>query len=182
MANISLIVGLGNPGRKYTKTRHNAGFLFLDFLSDEELLPDFKLREKFHASISTATLENGDAVFAKPQTFMNESGRAVQALLKFYKLKPKDLLVIHDDKDLPFGTVRFKKSGLESGDGGHNGVKSIIAALGTSTFARLKIGVANDHLYKKDTADFVLEKFTAEEEKKLPDLFLQAKKSAESYL
>ena len=179
---MKLIVGLGNPGRTYTKTRHNVGFLFLDYFAAQELFPDFTKRAKFFAAMSASTIDGEEVILAKPQTFMNESGRAVAALVKFYKIAPKDLLVVHDDKDLPFETVRLKKAGVESGPGGHNGVKSIIAALGTNTFARLKIGVANDVLFKKDTADFVLEKFSKTEEKALLTILEHAKKSAQSCL
>src|SRR3989339_928868 len=168
---MKLLVGLGNPGKEYEKTRHNMGGRVLDALK-----LDFHLEKKFQAEIYVKTgrdLSPTDKPFilCKPQTFMNNSGMAVRAVADYYKISPSDIIVIHDDKDLPLGTIRLRKKGSS---GGHNGVQSIIDHLGTSSFTRLKIGVANELTEKNDTTQFVLDKFSKAEEKLLPKIILGA--------
>ena len=163
---MKLIVGLGNPGATYNFTRHNFGFLALDFHAKIKQL-DWQPREKFGAT----WLKSDDAIFIKPQTFYNDTGRAVQSFAHFYKIPLANILVIYDDFDLPFGTTRFRQSGSA---GGNKGLKSIIEHLGTDEFARLRLGTGNDAMRQKlgDT-DFVLSRFTPEEKTKLPEI-LQA--------
>ena len=132
-----LIVGLGNPGSKYHETRHNVGFMVVDQLAKEEGL-SFSSDKIFQADVAT-TFINGEKVFlVKPTTFMNESGKAVQALLAYYGLDQEDLLVIYDDLDMEVGKIRLRQTGSA---GGHNGIKSIIAQIGNQDFKRVKIGI-----------------------------------------
>ena len=160
-----LLVGLGNPGREYKLTRHNAGFLLLDHLAAEAGVAFTRLQ--FKALVTTARLEGHKLILAKPQTYMNLSGQAVGALMKFYKLPPEALLVAYDDVDLPFGTLRMRPKG---GAGGHKGMKSIIARLGTQNFPRLRIGIGRPP-GRMDAADYVLQRFSADEQAALPAIF-----------
>src|SRR6266481_8990924 len=133
---MKLVIGLGNPGEKYQKTRHNAGWLALDFFREKF---NFGKIEKFGKSeISKSPAEFRNGLFVYPQTFMNESGEAILELLNFYKLSREDILVLHDEIDLPLGAIRFTES---SSAAGHNGVKSIIEKLGSQAFKRIRIGV-----------------------------------------
>lgn len=134
---MKVLFGLGNPGVSYEKTRHNAGFLFLDQLQQDYSLPNFKLEKKFHASISRGQLDEKELLLAKPQTFMNLSGQAVTALIRFYRLLPeKDLIVIYDDLDLPFGEFKITRVSPH----GHNGISNIIASLKQKDFLQLRLG------------------------------------------
>jgi len=164
---MKLIIGLGNPGKEYAKTRHNVGFMVIDALA-KNLGVDFKLNKKFQAEI--AVIKNGkeEIVLAKPQTFMNLSGISTRAILDFYKIKPKDIIVIHDDKDILFGEVKYQS---DRSAAGHNGIKSLIEHLGTQDFARIRIGVAWEDKEKMgDTANFVLMNFTKTELTSLEDI------------
>jgi len=134
---IKLIVGLGNPGKEYEATRHNAGFWWVDELARG---CSFKADSKFHGLIAKANLHGHEVFLLKPQTFMNLSGRAVGAVAQFYKIEPSQILVVHDELDLPPGTAKLKQGG---GHGGHNGLKDIIAHLGSKDFWRLRIGVGH---------------------------------------
>jgi PTH1 family peptidyl-tRNA hydrolase len=129
-----LIVGLGNPGKEYRDTRHNAGFMVLDEVA-QRMKVDFQLEKRWNALSARA----GNIWLLKPQTFMNESGSAVNGLLRYHKLTAPETLVVFDDVDLPLGTLRMRPSGSA---GGHNGMRSIIAHLGTDMFPRLKLGIA----------------------------------------
>lgn len=164
MSDLWLVVGLGNPEKKYDRTRHNIGFRVLDVLSH-----DFHEEKKFNALVA----KDGNVVFCKPLTYMNNSGDSVQPLAHFYGIPSERILVIYDDKEIPFGTLRLRSSGS---DAGHNGIKSIIERLGTSQFPRIKVGVGMmpEHW---DAADYVLAPFTAEEEKIVPDI-VQAAQTA----
>jgi len=153
-----LIVGLGNPGSQYAKTRHNIGFTVADLLAARLGAP-FKVHKRSGAEIVTGRLGNRSVVVAKPRTFMNESGRHVGPLAKFYSVSPADVIVIHDELDIDFGTIRLKLGG---GEGGHNGLRSIANALGTKDFQRVRIGIGRPP-GRKDPAAFVLENFTAAE-------------------
>lgn len=156
-----LIVGLGNPGDRYNFTRHNFGFLALDFYAKIHGL-DWQASPKFGA----IWMRHDDVFLIKPQEFYNDSGRAVQAFCHYYKIAPAQILVICDDFSLEFGKNRFREHGSA---GGNNGLKSIIAHLGTENFPRLRLGTANDALRQKlgDT-DFVLGRFTGPEREQLP--------------
>ena len=157
---MKLIIGLGNPGKEYAKTRHNAGFIVVDALA-KQLGADFKFQKKFNAEIAQIKLENEDVVLLKPQTFMNLSGSPVRAVMDFYKIKPENIVVIHDDKDIMFGDVKYQ---TDRSAAGHNGIKSLIEHLGTQDFARIRVGVAWEDKEKMgDTAEFVLRNFTKTE-------------------
>ena len=153
---MKLIIGLGNPGEEYEKTRHNIGFMALEGIRGQVLgFSNWKLEKKLEAEVSRGHIASccEDVILAKPQTFMNNSGRAVKLLTTHYKLRPTDLLVVHDDIDLPFGTLRLS---FGSGSAGQNGVQSIIDTLGTKDFWRLRIGIGP----KLGEADkFVLKRF-----------------------
>lgn len=161
---MKLIVGLGNSEKEYASTRHNTGFLVIDkLLADSEAKTAFD--KKANAEVAKTTINKKRVLLAKPLTYMNNSGMAVRTLLDFYKLKPENLIVVHDDKDIPLGETRVQ---TDRGPAGHNGVKSIIEHLGTQNFTRIRVGVAPANQTDiKDTANFVLGKFTAEEKKQL---------------
>ncbi len=139
MNEIKLIVGLGNPGREYEATRHNAGFWWVDEFASKHGA-NYKSDAKFHGLIARASLHGQDVYLLKPQTFMNVSGRAVGAVAQFYKIEADQILVVHDELDLPPGSAKLKLGG---GHGGHNGLKDIIAHLGTKDFWRLRLGVGH---------------------------------------
>ena len=132
-----LIVGLGNPGSEHKLTRHNAGFWFLDSLA-ERLSLNFVLDKKFQSELCRYQNDNFDCLLCKPQTYMNDSGKAVQALIKFYKIPVNKILIVHDEIDLDVGNLRFKIGG---GHGGNNGVRDIIEKVGDPNFSRLRIGI-----------------------------------------
>ena len=151
MDTIRLIVGLGNPGREYETTRHNVGFRWVGELARLQNL-SFKNETKFHGLAARGQLHGREMLLLKPQTFMNASGRAVGALAQFYKIAPAEILVVHDDLDLPPGVARLKLGG---GHGGHNGLKDIIAHLGTRDFWRLRLGIGHPG-ERAEVVNFVL--------------------------
>ncbi len=151
MTAIRLIVGLGNPGREYETTRHNAGFLWVDELAREQKL-NFKSEGKFHGLTARGQLHGHEVLLLKPQTFMNASGKAVGAVVQFYKIAPAEMLVVHDELDLPPGVARLKMGG---GHGGHNGLKDIIAHLGSRDFWRLRLGIGHPG-ERGEVSDYVL--------------------------
>ena len=160
---MKLVVGLGNPGNRYNFTRHNFGFLALDFYFKVRGL-EWKDKPKFGAMWG----REGDTIFIKPQDYYNESGRAVQEFMRFYKIPLDDILVVCDDFNLEFGKLRYREQGSA---GGNNGLKSVMATLGTTEFKRLRVGTGNDELRgKMGDVDFVLSKFTPEEKEKLPGI------------
>lgn len=176
---MKLIVGLGNPGKNYGGTRHNFGFEFLDFLADD-LDFSFQKSAKFKAEFAEVKNDLHQKVFfLKPQTFMNLSGESVHALMGFYKLTLDEILVIHDDVDLPFGKIRFVREG---GSGGHNGINSIVNVCGSSSFNRLKLGVGRPKVVQQEVADHVLEKFNSEEKKDLQKIFQTCAEALKIYL
>ena len=166
---MKLIVGLGNPGAKYEFTRHNAGFLMLDFYAKEKGFEINKLKNK--ALISEQFINGEKVIFAKPQTFMNLSGDSVLLLAEYYGIDNKDIFIIYDDISLPLGKIRIRKKGSA---GGHNGIKDLILKLSGDDFCRLKIGVSENG--GKDLIDYVLGAFSKNE---LADLKKIAKKSVE---
>jgi PTH1 family peptidyl-tRNA hydrolase len=157
---MKMIVGLGNPGKKFDKTRHNVGFRVIDELQKEHDFPDFELAKKFKALISEGFLNNEDIILAKPQTFMNSSGEALKFLIQNYKLKTTNLFVVHDDLDLPLGKIKIS---VGRSSAGHKGVESIIRKLYTRNFVRFRVGIKPAGRIKSE--NFVLQKFTKEEEK-----------------
>lgn len=146
-----LIVGLGNPGKQYEYTRHNAGFLAIDVLADKYSASVDRL--KFHALIGEAVIENKRCLLAKPQTFMNNSGEAVREIAAFYKIAPENIIVIFDDISLDCGRLRIRRKGT---DGGHNGIKSIIYHLQSDKFPRIKLGIGAKTHPNQPLADHVL--------------------------
>ena len=165
MAEPLLVVGLGNPGPQYAKTRHNVGFMVADLLA-ARLGANFKVHKRSGAEIATGRLAHKPIVLAKPRTYMNESGRQVGPLAKFYSVSPADVIVIHDELDIDFGQIRLKLGG---GEGGHNGLRSVANALGTKDFQRVRIGIGRPP-GRKDPAAFVLENFSAAERPEVPTL------------
>lgn len=151
MSAIRLIVGLGNPGREYETTRHNAGFWWVDEFARAQSL-SFRSEAKFHGLAARGQLHGHEVLLLKPQTFMNVSGRAVGALAQFYKIAPAEILVVHDELDLPPGSAKLKLGG---GHGGHNGLKDIIAQLGTKDFWRLRLGIGHPG-ERSEVSNFVL--------------------------
>jgi PTH1 family peptidyl-tRNA hydrolase len=168
-----VVVGLGNPGKKYERTRHNAGFMAVAQLAGR--LGIEVSQERGHSLIGRGRIEAAQIVLVKPQTYMNESGKAVSALLKDFYVSPGDLIVIHDDLDLPLGTVRIKTGG---GHGGHNGLRSIIESLGTPDFIRVRMGIGRP-IQGVDSADYVLSLFLAGEQKVATD---EAERAADAVM
>ena len=133
---MKMIVGLGNPGSEYARTKHNVGFMFLDALAEKLGADNWKT--KYDALVAEARIGTEKVLLVKPLTYMNESGRAVGPLMSWYKLAPEDLIVVHDDMDIPAGTIRIRRKGSA---GGHNGMKSILYHVGDENFPRLRIGI-----------------------------------------
>ncbi|TFC96583.1 aminoacyl-tRNA hydrolase [Cryobacterium sinapicolor] len=168
--NLWLVVGLGNPGPDYAGNRHNVGHMVAAVLADR-LSANFK-NHKTNSSVAEGRSFPGGPklVLAKPNTYMNVSGGPVAALLRFYSLEPARLIVIHDDLDLPFDTMKIKVGG---GHGGHNGLRDIIAAAGTNEFTRIRVGIGRPP-GRQPAADFVLHDFTSTERSALPNLLTDA--------
>jgi PTH1 family peptidyl-tRNA hydrolase len=156
-----LIIGLGNPGAKYQGTRHNAGFMVLDRFAQQRGIP--LARKNFSGIYGEGNWQGERLLLLKPQTFMNLSGRAAAEALRFHKLTLHDLIVIHDDVDIPFGRLKLKEGG---GHAGHNGLRSLMQLLGGGEFQRIRVGVGRPE--RGDTADHVLNVFTATENLHLP--------------
>ena len=152
---MKLIIGLGNPDKKYQKNYHNAGFLAADFLKEYFQFNDFKLNQKFLAQISDGKIDKENILIVKPQTYMNNSGESVKKILDFYKLSPSDILLIYDDFEIPFGTIRIREQGS---DGGHLGVRSVIERIGSQNFKRIRIGISNG-IIKEPLEKYVLKNF-----------------------
>ena len=155
---MKIVVGLGNPGDKYSKTRHNVGWLFLDYLSE---------------------VYGIDVIFAKPMTFMNLSGNSVQKLKNWYKVEDKDIMILFDDIDIPFGTFRYREKG--SG-GSHNGMKDVVQKLGAQDIKRVRIGLGGLKHEKQDMVDFVLQRFSKDELVKLEEVFAEASKQVDEFI
>ncbi len=185
---MKLIIGLGNPGEKYKKTRHNAGFMFVDKLAQNpEIAPVneslvFNLNKKLKSRIADTVKRGEKIILVKPETFMNVSGNAVSGVLSYYKAQINDVVVVYDDIDLPLGEARFKNSGSSAG---HKGVQNIIDQLGTNEFARIRIGIRGE-LFESgvipslassiDTSSYVLENFS---DREMPVLNKVISKSSE---
>ena len=174
---MKLVVGLGNPGPEYRETRHNVGFLVIDELTKRWRVSD-EWREKFDALHLKTTIGDEPVIVAKPLTFMNLSGQAVQALAGFYQIDPPDVFVVTDDVALPLGRLRARREG---GAGGHNGLKSVIQHLGTQAFARVRVGVGRGD-DRRDLADHVLGRFEAGERDIVSAAVLRAADATETYL
>ncbi|MFN8382746.1 MAG: aminoacyl-tRNA hydrolase [Anaerolineales bacterium] len=164
MTDTFLIIGLGNPGREYKDTRHNIGFMLIDHIAVRLNARGMKLQSK--AIVISALHEERKIILAKPQTFMNLSGQSVQGLLHFYKIPFENLLVAHDDLDIPLGTLRIRPSG---GPGGQRGMASTIEQLGTKDFPRLRLGIGRPP-GRMDAKDYVLQDFSKDDMKLLPEV------------
>lgn len=172
-----IVVGLGNPDRKYTLTRHNSGFLCVDMLSEKLNFRVDKL--KFKSLIADTTIGGHRCIVMKPQTYMNNSGEAVRECANFYKIKPENIIVIYDDISLDVGKLRIRRKGT---DGGHNGIKSIIYHLNSDQFPRIKVGCGKKPHPDYNLADWVLSEFKKDEQKALEPALENACKAIELLL
>jgi peptidyl-tRNA hydrolase, PTH1 family len=163
---MKMVLGLGNPGSKYETTRHNIGFIMCDAFAKENGLT-WQAKPKFKAITAEYSIDNEKVIFIKPQTFYNLAGEAAQLVKDFYKLSNRDILIIHDELALPFGTIRTRGGGS---DAGNNGIKNLSQHLGSDT-SRVRIGIANEHRDMKPAEVFVLEKFTHDELEKIDILY-----------
>ena len=178
---MKLIIGLGNPGKEYEKTRHNVGFMALDLIQTEFGFEEFHEEKSFKGQVSIGNFGGNKVILLKPMTFMNLSGEAVLKVVQFYKIKPEDCLAIVDDLDLPLGSLRIRKKG---GPGSHNGMKSLVQVLGED-FPRLRIGIESRGVsasVQQETVSFVLDSFRLEEKKQLEDALLRSFKAVKMIL
>jgi len=171
-----LLIGLGNPGREYRDNRHNVGFMFIDQLIVRLNARGMKVQSK--AIVTTATYEDRKLILAKPQTYMNLSGQSIQGLVHFYKLPVENMLVAYDELDLPFGTIRLRPGG---GAGGQKGFASAIESLGTKDVVRLRIGIGRPP-GRMDPAAYVLQNFSRDEMKVLPEIVDRAADAALTFV
>lgn len=176
MTDFILVAGLGNPGPRYSHNRHNIGFQAVEAVAEANHL-DFR-RTEHHAETAHSSIAGQRLILAKPQTWMNDSGKAVGALSRFYKIPPEDILVVYDDLDIPLGTLRFRSDGSS---GGHRGVESIIRHLGTDAFPRLRIGIGRPP-GRMDPAAYVLQDFSEEEESLVWEVLRTARELIESWI
>ena len=175
---IKLIIGIGNPEERYDNTRHNVGFMFLDFLAKKGDSSEFETDKKSDSLVTKCKLEKGSVILAKPQTYVNKSGEATRKLAKIYKVKPDQVLVVQDDLDVPFGNTKMS---FDKNSGGHKGIESIMKALKTKKFYRLRIGLAKPALQKarqqsdKKRDEFVvkmvLSRFSPSEQEQVKKIF-----------
>ena len=169
---MKLICGLGNPGKQYENTRHNVGFMIIDnYLKNE------KMSSKFNGLYLEKVILGEKVIFLKPQSYMNLSGDVVRPFVDYYKIEPKDLLIIRDDLDLPLGHSRIK---FDSSSGGDNGIKSIINRLGTQQFFQYKIGISNDKT--RDTKDYVLGNFSKEEKNIIDNIIRDSSNTIDDFI
>jgi PTH1 family peptidyl-tRNA hydrolase len=174
---MKLIIGLGNPEEKYKNTRHNIGFRVLSEFADKTGI-EFTLKDKFRACIAELNVNGEKVILAKPTTYYNQVGEAARLLTDFYKISPEDVLVVHDELALPFGTLRTRLGGS---DAGNNGVKSMTQHLGPDT-ARLRIGIYNELRERMDDADFVLANWSKDESDTLDALFTKARDIIDDFI
>jgi PTH1 family peptidyl-tRNA hydrolase len=176
---MKLIFAQGNPGSQYARTRHNTGFISLDAIAEANSAT-WKHQDKYKADIAEVTLNGEKVLLVKPLSFYNETGQVARALVDFYKLNPsEDVLVIHDELALPFGTIRVREKGS---DAGNNGIKSLNAHLGED-YSRIRVGIWNEKRNLMDDADFVLSNFSVDEQKTLNEgLIPQITKLVEAFL
>lgn len=171
-----MIVGLGNIGPQYDGTRHNMGFMVIDQIAKDYQL-SFKHTSKMEAMTASGIINGEKVLLVKPTTFMNESGRSVKPLMDYYDVPVEDLIIVHDDMDLPIGKIRLKAKGSAAG---HNGLKSLINHLGTQGFHRVKVGI--DHPGNSNVVDYVLGKFKADQQDGLQDNITQAENAVEDWI
>ena len=178
MENLSLIVGLGNPGREYARTRHNAGFLVVDRLASQ-WKASWRHEKKFQSQLARCERDDHRVILCKPETFMNSSGEAVAALAGFHKLQIRRMLVVVDDADLPLGGIRLRPSGSS---GGHHGLESIEQHLGSRDYARQRIGIGRGEWSAREITDYVLAPFRAGERELLEKVLQKACEQIECWL
>jgi len=175
----TLLVGLGNPGKEYDGTRHNIGFAALDsFVSATNELDPWMIKKDLKCQFSSGRLGDSRVIAIKPLTFMNLSGEALQAVIAFYKIAPEHTIVVHDELDINFGQIRLQTGGSSAG---HNGLKSIIENIGEN-FGRVRIGIGPKLPSAMDSADFVLQKFSAAESSQLPNLYRETTSILSEYV
>lgn len=177
--NLYLIVGLGNPGKEYEGTRHNVGFALVEKVAKDWRATDWELKKKFNARVAQVDRDGRKVVFCEPQTFMNLSGEAVQAVSDYYKLPATQILILVDDADLPLGTIRLRPDGSS---GGHHGLESIEQHLGTRAFARLKLGIGRRAEDGRQISGFVLGRFAGDEKKIVEQVLGRASQQVECWL
>lgn len=173
-----LIVGLGNIGKEYNNTRHNIGFDIIDAFAEKQNFSPWVVKKDLHCAQTSTTVGSARVILCKPTTYMNESGRAVQAMQQFYKIDNSKTLVIYDELDIEFGQIRTRIGG---GSAGHNGVKSVTQHCGES-YGRVRIGIGPKTHESMDTADFVLQKFTKEQQASIPQLAQEANAIISEYV
>jgi PTH1 family peptidyl-tRNA hydrolase len=166
----ALVIGLGNPEKKYDGTRHNVGFAIVDFFAQTNSFPGWTVKKDLKCEVTVNTLGDTRVILCKPTTFMNLSGEATQAVQHFYRIYNPQTIAVYDELDIPFGQLRTRSGGSSAG---HNGVKSLIQHL-SEDFGRLRVGIGSEINQKADAADFVLSKFTKEEQEKLPLIYREA--------
>ena len=169
MLAIQLIVGLGNPGSEYEPTRHNAGFWFADELV-QRCRQHFRSEQRFHSDVARCLLDGNECRLQKPMTFMNRSGQAVGSLARFFKIPLQQILIVHDELDLPPGTIRLKKGG---GHGGHNGLRDLISHLGSKDFYRLRVGIGHPG-HRDQVVDYVLRRPSKEDRRQIDEAIYDA--------
>ena len=183
MANIRLFIGIGNPDTEYQNTRHNVGFMLVEYIAKKEGFNDFELNKKLSALVSKGKMDKTVVILAKPLSYVNKTGEVAIKLKNFYKLKPADIILVHDDLDIPFGNTKLS---FGKNSGGHKGVESVMKALKTKDFYRLRVGTAKRALDKaREQSDkkrdefvmkFVLSKFTPSEQDELKKIFKEGYK------
>lgn len=174
-----MIVGLGNPGKTYDLTRHNVGFLCIDaFIKQADEMAEWIQKKDLKALMSTGRIGDKQVIAIKPTTFMNISGEAVEAVANFYKIVPADIVVIHDELDIDFGQIRLRSGGSSAG---HNGIKSVSQRI-SEDYGRIRIGVGPKHPVKIKSEDFVLQKFSAQEQAQLPNMAREVTSIISEYL
>ncbi|MGZ5568371.1 MAG: aminoacyl-tRNA hydrolase [Limisphaerales bacterium] len=178
MDNLFLIVGLGNPGKEYDGTRHNVGFALVERLANS-WRANWELKKKFNSRLAQVDRDGRRIVLCEPQTYMNSSGEAVQAVSEYYKLPAKQILILADDADLPLGTIRLRPDGSS---GGHHGLESIEQHLGTRAYARLKIGIGRGAEDGRQISGFVLGRFAASDKKVVEEVLGRASQQVECWL
>lgn len=172
-----LIIGLGNPGLEYRNTRHNVGFMFLDFFTKKKSITNFKTNKKLECDITEYKQNNNSIIFLKPSTYMNLSGNSISKVIKYYKVRIEDIIIIYDDVSLDIGTLKIKSKGSS---GGHNGIKDIIAKLKSEEFKRIKIGINNSN--NKVIRDFVLKQFSMQDIEKLDYIFKRTESIVDAFI
>ena len=169
MPEIQLIVGLGNPGADYEPTRHNAGFWFVDELARRNQ-QSFRKEQRFQSEVARCRIDSSDCRLQKPMTFMNRSGQAVRALMQFFRIPLQQILVVHDELDLPPGVIKLKQGG---GHGGHNGLRDLISHLGSKDFYRLRVGIGHPG-HRDQVVDYVLKKPSQDDRRLIEDALYEA--------